>query len=559
MRGSSFLIERCAESPSFTPEDFSESDRAIAKTTRMFSSREVHPVSAKIESQEPGLMRRLLRNAGDMGLLMAEVPEEHGGLGLGHVAAAIIAENTTHQGSYVVAHVCHTGIGMLPVLCYGTPEQKARYLPRLANGETIGAYALTESEAGTDARAVRTVARLSSSGSHFELNGEKAFCTNGGIADIFTIFAKVEGSDGLSAFLVERGTPGFSVGREEAKMGILGSSTTPLVFDGARVPAANLLGKVGSGHRIAYNVLNAGRLRLAAACVGQMKRLMEECVPYARQRVQFGRPIAEFELVRHKIARAAIDLYLLESLVYRASGVIDEAISAGRLKQDEALSEFAIESSIAKVFGSEALFRAADDAVQLFGGYGFMRDYPVEQRFRDCRINRIFEGTNEIIRLTITNELMKGLSRVALPQGALRQGPFAHLALRAESLKRLAVHVAAVAAEKLGDQLKARQGVAATVADLAIAAYAFDSGVARAIKAAERGEGELSKRYAMTCEAWAADRIPHLAVDAMQALAVVAGSDNSLYEMHRDAVACMVPSQAVDVGQLYDAIAGQYY
>ncbi|MFH1829316.1 MAG: acyl-CoA dehydrogenase family protein [Pseudomonadota bacterium] len=532
-RGGDFLIRPCEGAHTFTPESFSGEERKAANVANAFLHDDVLPNSENIEEMKDGVLRSLLKHAADAGLVNAYIPESYGGKGLSQVACALIAENISLQGSFVVSQVSHTGIAMLPLVCYGKEAQKDRYLSKVASGEMILAYSLTEPEAGTDVRAIRTKAVLSNDGKHYTLNGEKAFCTNGGIADLFTVFAKIEGQKGLSAFLIERNTPGFNIGEEDQKMGILGSSTTPIILNNVKVPRSNVLGEEGRAHYIAYNVLNAGRLRLAASCVGQMKHLIRECTERAKARVQFAKPIAEFELIRHKIARMAMRTYVTESLVYRAARCIDAALTSGTMDLASALSEFSIEAAIAKVYGSEALFFSSDEAVQLFGGYGFMRKYSVEQRYRDCRINRIFEGTNEILRLFIAAELIKRAMKMRLPLlkrfeeiSAGLKGGFSSESItdQAEALKRLAIYVAGTAAQKFGEHLKERQSVMAAIADLTMESYAFDSAVARAISASKEVD-----HFKEICQAYAADRLPYIVLKARKALANIGlGDDKAL-------------------------------
>lgn len=577
--GASFLVEPCGSGLVFIPEQFSEEQRELGRTAERFSKGEVLPQRDRIEASEKGCVRSLLAKAGELGLLMAEIPEAFGGLGLSKVDAAIIAEHMTHEGSFTVAFLCHTGIGMLPLVYYGTPEQKAKYLPRLATGEMVGAYALTEPEAGSDALSARTSAVRSPDGSQYVLCGEKAYCTNGGIADLITLFAKV-GGDQFTAFLVEKGMPGVAIGHEEDKMGICGSSTTAILLADAQIPAANVLGDIGRGHRVALNTLNLGRFKLGAACLGSCKRMLEQMTAQANVRRQFGRPIGAFELIRQKIARAVCRTYVLESLVYRYAGALDAALApfdpasgADAAGIRGAIEEYSVEAAIAKVFGSEALSSVADEAVQLFGGAGYIRGYAVEQEYRDCRVDRIFEGTNEICRLlipaTIIRRMMAGrlplLQRFAEISGGLAAGfaatdpsaPFASLVEHVEGLKRIAVSVIGVALQGLGEKLKVRQAVVEAIADLVIESYAADSGVARAIAIHRAGDAQRAARAGAICEAWLAERAPILVARARQALINIAGGAVAECSPHLAELGRLIHPPVADTDRLLDAIAAR--
>lgn len=577
--GGGFLLDPCGSRATFIPGNLTEEQRELGRTAARFSREEALAITERIEAREAGLVSALLKKAGALGLLMAEIPEAFGGLGLGKVDATVIAESMTYQGSFSVAFLCHTGIGTLPLLHYGTDAQKAKYLPKLAMGEMIGAYALTESESGSDALAARTRAVLAPDGTHYLLNGEKVYCTNGGIADLITLFAKVDASK-FTAFLIEKGTPGMTIGHEEGKMGIHGSSTTAIILSDARVPVANVLGEIGRGHKIAFNTLNVGRFKLGAACTGSCKRLIESMAPQANSRRQFGKAIGRFELIRQKIARAAAETYLLESLVYRYAGdldaelrAIDKAAPDAAKRLHAAIEEHSIEAAIAKVYGSEVLGRIADEAVQLFGGAGFITGYFVEQAYRDCRVNRIFEGTNEICRLLIPATLVKRAmaKRIGLMErlgeilAGLKAGfapadpatPFVLLVDQVEALKRLGIYVAGVAVRKYGDKMAEHQAVVAAIADLFIEAYAFDSGVARAIAVERGGDGPRAKRYGAICEALLAERIPPLAARARQALIGIAGGDENEFTPYLKALSRLIAPPAVDVDRIYDGVAAR--
>ena len=403
--GGAFLITDAAPEDCFFPEDFTEEHRQIAQTTADFAINEVMPASDAIEAKDFAVTRRLIREASELGLASVDIPEEFGGLEMDKVSSAIVAENVGRHGSFSVAFSAHVGIGTLPIVWYGTAEQKKKYLPKLASGEFIGAYALSESTSGSDALNARTRAVLSADGTTYTLNGEKMWITNGGIADLYTVFAKcaVPGTneEKLTAFLIERETPGFSVGKEEHKLGIRGSSTCPLVLTNCAVPAANLLGEVGKGHRIALNILNIGRFKLGATVTGGAKSALNEAIRYAKERKAFGKAICEFGLIQQKIARCAAGIFAGEALCYRTIGTIDRALSGvgpgDTAEIQRRIEQYAVECSIVKVWASEMYSHVADEVVQIFAGYGYVEEYPAERHYRDARINRIFEaGTNEI-------------------------------------------------------------------------------------------------------------------------------------------------------------------
>src|SRR5437763_686107 len=503
-RGGSFLFDPVGARPFATPERFSDEQRQFFRTGTEFTRGEVVARRERFADHDIPMLRELIAKAGDLGLLGVDVPEEFGGLGLDKVTSMLVAESQAGEGSWATTFGAHTGIGTLPIVFFGTPEQKARYLPDLASGRKVAAYALSEAGSGSDALGAKTVARLSEDGTHYLVNGGKMWITNGGFADVYVVFLKVDG-DKFTAFIVERGTRGFTTGREEHKLGLRGSSTTPLIFDDARIPLENVLGEIGKGHKIAFNILNVGRLKLAAFAVGGMKWSLRCGVDYAAQRKQFGKSIAQFALIREKIARAAAQIYASESMTYRAAGAIDEAIG-GRSEPGEvmaAIEEYAIEASIMKVAGSEWMFQIIDDMLQIHGGNGFVTDYPIERAYRDNRVNRIFEGTNEINRLLIPGMIFKRAMKGEMPlmEAVTRleqeladprhfPAPVGRLAAErrgAEMAKRQLLFAAKWAAS-LGPSLEERQEVLAALADCAIEVYAMDSILGRTLENSEQAE-----------------------------------------------------------------------
>jgi alkylation response protein AidB-like acyl-CoA dehydrogenase len=477
--GGSFLIADTPPADVFTPEDFTEEHRAIARTAREFFDKEVAPNVEAIQHHEPGVAVATLRKGAELGLTAISIPEEYGGLALGITSAMIVAEQLARDGSYAAWHGGHAGIGTLPVVYYGTDAQKKKYLPRLATAELIGAYALSEPHAGSDALAARTRADLSADGTHYILNGQKMWITNGGAADLITVFAKI-GGEQFTAFLVERAFGGVSSGTEEKKMGIKGSSTTALYLDNVHVPVENVLGEIGRGHIIAFNILNVGRLKLGAFAIGGAKQVLADSAKYAKERVAFGHRIAEFGAIRHKLAEMAIRIYATESMVWRTVGLIapDESLKT--------IEEFAIECSIIKVWASEMLDYVVDEGVQIHGGYGYHQDYAVERAYRDSRINRIFEGTNEINRLLIPGMLFKRAMRGQLPLVAAAQKVMGEIlegappaGLVANS-KKIALLMMGLAYQRFQMQLEQQQEVLMLIADIIMEVYAMESAELRA-------------------------------------------------------------------------------
>src|SRR5713101_7367478 len=419
--GGSCLLESRRTDEVFTPEDFTEQQQLIGQTAEDFTINEILPNVEKMEHKDFSISRGLLKKAGELGLSGVEIPEAYGGLEMDKVTAAVIADHIAQYAGFATTWGAHSGIGLLPLVYFGTEEQKQKYLPRLAAGEIVGAYALSEATSGSDALNCRARVQLTPDGKHYLLNGEKMWITNAGFADLFTVFAKI-GGEKFTAFLVERDFPGFSIGGEEHKLGIRGSSTCPIILNDCKVPAENLLGDIGKGHIIAFNILNIGRFKLGAMCVGGGRVSLESAVAYAKQRKAFGKTIGDFGLVREKIANMATLIYVGESLVYRTVGMMDGALSevdksgGDAMKETrKAIEEYAVECSIIKVWASEMVDYVVDETLQIYGGYGFVEEYPAERAYRDARINRIVEGTNEINRLIITGFLLKRAMSGQLP------------------------------------------------------------------------------------------------------------------------------------------------
>jgi alkylation response protein AidB-like acyl-CoA dehydrogenase len=515
--GGSFLLEDRRPEEVFTPEDFTEEHRQIAATAAKFAKEEIMPAAEAVEAKEPGAVRGLLEKAGELGFLAADIPEEYGGLGMDKTSSAVIADQLSVLASYSTAFGAHVGIGTLPIVWFGTAEQKQKYLPKLATAEWVAAYALSEATSGSDAMNVRTRAVLTEDGQHYILNGEKMWITNCGIADLYTVFAKIDGEK-FSAFLVERTFAGVTVGAEEHKLGIRGSSTCPLVLSDCKVPVGNLLGEAGKGHHIAFNVLNVGRFKLGVACVGGARYALGEMIRYAKERTAFGRAIAEFGLIQRKISTSAARLYASESMAYRTIGMIDAALSA--LTESESkepkniqkkIEEYAVECSVLKVYASEAMGYVADELVATMGGYGYVEDYPAERVYRDARINRIFEGTNEINRLIVTGWLMKRALKGQLPllpaikklmdevmqPPSFDEGDGAGDALGAETeklaaVRKLALFAAGVASQKYMAGLEEQQEIMADLADAIAQVFALESCILRARKMAGNAKAKVA-------------------------------------------------------------------
>jgi alkylation response protein AidB-like acyl-CoA dehydrogenase len=517
VQGGSFLIEDRTTAEVFTPEDFTEEHRMIAETTRQFIDNEVIPRIDELEKHDWKLARELVKKAADLGLIGANIPEEYGGLGLDQTSGALVGENIGRCASFATTLGAESGIGLLPIIYFGTDAAKEKYLPKIASGEIITAYALTEAGSGSDAMAAKATARLSDDGTHYILNGEKMFITNGGFADIFIVFAKVDG-DKFTAFIVER-QEGLTPGAEEHKMGIKGSSTTPLVLADAKAPLENLLGEIGKGHKIAFNTLNIGRFKLGAMCIGGMKLMLHESIRYANERQQFGKSISSFGAIKSKLGEMAIRTWVGEAMIYRTLGMIEDAIgdTTDPNAKMRAIEEYSAECSIIKVALSEYCDFLADEMVQIYGGYGYSADYPAERAYRDSRINRIFEGTNEINRMLIPGRLMKSalsgqlallpaakalMDEILTPQMLGFDDDDELLAAEtklAKNAKKVGLMTLGTAAQKYMMKLGDQQEILLGVADIIMDAYAMESAILRAQKlAASQGEAAAARYIDMT-------------------------------------------------------------
>jgi len=546
--GGSFLLEERPTADVFTREDFSEQQQMIGQTTEEFAINEILPQADKMEQKDFSISRALLKKARDLGLAGVEIPEAYGGLEMDKVTAAIIADHIAKYAGFGTTWGAHSGIGLLPIVYFGTEEQKQKYLPRLASGDTVGAYCLSEATSGSDALNCRARAVLSEDGSHYLLNGEKMWITNAGFADLFTVFAKIDGEK-FSAFLVERTFPGLSIGAEEHKMGIRGSSTCPVILNDCKVPVENLLGEIGKGHIIAFNILNIGRFKLGAMCVGGARVSIEHAVAYAKQRKAFGKTIGDFGLVREKIANMATLIYVGESLVYRTVGMMDVLLSEidsaspdAAKERRKAIEEYAVECSILKVWGSEMIDYVVDEVMQIHAGYGFVEEYPAERAYRDARINRIFEGTNEINRLIITGFLLKRAMSGQLPLmpaikklmdevlsgpsiGEEIEGPLADERKLVAQAKKLGLFIAGSATQKYMMTIQDQQEVMGAIADMTIEIYAMESAVLRAQKIVEqKGEAAAALPIAMA-RVYLTDALEKIEAAAKKVIADVAEGD----------------------------------
>ncbi len=544
IQGGEFLIKESNALETFTPEDFNEEQQMVMEMCQQFLDAEIYPIVEQIDKQEEGLMQSLMVKAGEQGLLSTAFPEQYGGLGKDFITATIVNEGLGGGHSFSVAIAAHTGIGSLPILYFGTEEQKLKYIPKLASGEFKGAYGLTEPNSGSDALSAKTTATLSTDGKHYLLNGQKCWITNGGFADVYTVFAKIDGTQ-FTAFIVERGFEGFTQGPEEHKMGIKGSSTVQLYFQDCKVPVENVLGEIGKGHIIAFNILNIGRLKLCAATLGGAKRATTTTVQYANTREQFKMPIAKFGAIRHKLAEMAIRMWVCESALYRTSKWIDtkehELLESGETFAKALLGaaeEFAIECAMLKVFGSEVLDFVVDEGVQVHGGNGFSDEYLISKAYRDSRINRIYEGTNEINRLLTVDMMLKRAMKgkldlmtpamnvqkelMSIPDfGSEDEMPFAKEIKYINNFKKAILMVAGAAVQKLMMQLEKEQEVLMNIADMAIETFHCESALLRVMKmTANNNEkaaicADIMKTYLYD----AADKINKAGKDALNSFA----------------------------------------
>ena len=552
-RGGAFLITSCRPEDVFTPADFSDDQRLIGQTAEEFVQKEVMPAVPELEAhKDEHLMAQMLKQAGEIGLLGGGIPEAYGGSGLDKISAAILAEKLAGYGSFAVSHGGHSGIGTVPIVYFGTEEQKKKYLPKIATGELLSCYCLSEPQAGSDSMASRTRAVLSPDGKNYILNGQKMWITNGGFADVYVVFAKIDGEK-FSCFIVERGTPGFTAGAEEKKMGIKGSSTTPIFFENSPVPKENLLHEAGRGHVVAFNTLNAGRFSLGAYCIGGAKKILEASSKYSKERTAFGKRLCDFGLIKAKLGEMAIQIYAIESEVYRTAGIIEAAVSspdAGNDKTKQAmqvLEEYAIESSISKVAGSEMVDYVVDEGVQIFGGYGFHEDYPVARAYRDSRVNRIFEGTNEINRMLIIQMLMKRALGGVLPliPAAMKlgeevlagpsfeeapTGPFAEEEKSLEQAKKIFLLASGTAMQKFREQLAEQQEIVASLANIVMDVYAMESTLRRAQKASA-ARGEAAGVMGDAARAFIYDAMDRVEKDARTALTATAEGDTLITQL----------------------------
>jgi len=585
--GGGFVLERSDLQQICIPEDFTSEQRLILESAEQFLEAELAPNDHQIEGLDYQLTVELMRKAGEQGFLSADIPEQYGGLGLDKISTTLLAETLARSSSFALSVGAHTGIGTLPIVFFGSNEQKQKYLPLLASGEKIAAYCLTEPASGSDALGAKTTARLSDDGKHYILNGSKIFITNAGFADVFIVYAKVDG-DKFTAFIVEREYEGFSVGPEEQKMGIKGSSTCPLYFEDVHVPVENVLGEIGKGHLIAFNILNIGRFKLGAACLGACKEAIELAATYSNVRKQFNTPLSSFPLIGGKLADMNIYSYVTESVVYRTAGLIDANLSAiaqsynesnGTNASDDAakaidsdvaagrqsakaIGEYAIECSIVKVFASEALDLVSDEAVQIHGGYGFIKEYKVERIYRDARINRIFEGTNEINRLLIPGTLIKKAMRGELPllerieqlQAELlepsvpiaSEGPLATEGHRIEQAKKLFLMLGGAAVQRYGTKLEAEQEILSLLANMMIGIYAMESAYLRAVKRISLGlDADDRSLASFMTKVYVQEAMEQLESDARQAIVRMETGD--MQRMQLSIVKRLMKSTLTDV------------
>ena len=551
-RGGSFLITSTSPEDVFTPADLTDDQRLIGQTAEEFVQKEILPNVPELEAHKEGLMAQMVKKAGEIGLLGGAIPEEYGGSGLDKISATVLAEKLAGYASFAVSHGGHAGIGTIPIVYFGTEAQKKKYLPKIASGELLSCYCLSEPQAGSDSLAARTRAVLSPDGKNWILNGQKMWITNGGFADVYVVFAKVDGEK-FSCFIVERGTPGFSAGAEEKKMGIRGSSTTPIFFENSPVPKENLLHEIGRGHIVAFNTLNVGRFSLGAYCLGGSKEALKASSKYSKERTAFGKSLKDFGLIKTKLGEMAIRIYAVESMIYRSAGMIEAAVSSpapGSDKTQQAmqvLEEYAIESSISKVMGSETVDYCVDEGVQIFGGYGFHEDYPVARAYRDSRVNRIFEGTNEINRMLIIQMLIKRsmagilplipaamkLAEEVLAGPSFEEGPTGAFAEEERSLaqaKKIFLLAAGTAMQKFREGLAEQQEIVASLANIAMDVYAMESSLRRAQKALT-ARGESASVMGDAARAFVYDAMDRIEKEGRTALAASADGDTLVTQL----------------------------
>ncbi|OAH58373.1 acyl-CoA dehydrogenase [Domibacillus aminovorans] len=547
-RGGSFLIEEVAYHSIFTPEDFSDEQKMIAKTTEDYVSGSVLPELPYLEKHEFDRTVKLLQEAGELGLLAADVPEEYGGLNLDKVSSALIAEKMAVAGGFSLSHGAHVGIGTLPIVLFGNEEQRHTYLPDLAMGKRFAAYALTEPGSGSDALGAKTTARLNEAGTHYVLNGEKQWITNSAFADVFIVYAKINGEQ-FSAFIVEKGYPGVSTGAEEEKMGIKSSSTRTLILSDAEVPVGNLLGEAGRGHVIAFNILNIGRYKLGVGTVGSAKRALDISLKYANERQQFKTKIANFNLIKEKFGTMSSKVYAAESAIYRTVGYFEEQM--GALSEEErkdgkkvalSIAEYAIECSLCKFFGTEVLDYVVDEGVQIHGGYGFMEEYEISRMYRDARINRIFEGTNEINRLLVPGTFVKKAFKGELPLFEKAQAlqdelmmlmpeevgdtVLAQEKMLVKNAKKIALLAAGLAVQKYGKALEVEQEVLVNIADLVNLVYAMESAVLRTEKAIEKFGEKKSNQKVLYTQIFCQEAFNEIEAHAKETLVAIESGDS---------------------------------
>ena len=577
--GGSFLIQDTPPQDVFTPEDLSDEQKMMGKVTREFVEADVKPKAEQIEHQDWDLTVKLFRKAGELGLLSVDLPTKYGGLGLDLITSVVIAEQLIEGGSFAISVFDHVGIGSLPIAWFGNAEQKARYLPLLATGAKIGSYALTEPGSGSDALAAKTKAVLSPDGKFYILSGTKQFITNAAFADLYITYAKVDG-DKFSAFIIDRDTPGATLGAEEKKMGIKGTSTRSVILDNAKVPVENLLYEVGKGHKVAFDILNIGRFKLAAGCLGTCKVALRESVKYAKQRTQFGKPIASFGLIQKKLAEMAIRTYVAESIVYRTGGLIEAILSgidqgseAAGLQAAKGVEEYAVECSINKVYVSEALDYVADETVQIFGGYGYVADFPAERIYRDARINRIFEGTNEINRLLIPATLFRRALQGRLPlliaaqrlmadllsyspgQDEAPKGLLGDQVRMLQLSKKIALMVSGAAVQKYRETLQEQQEILGILSDLAIELFAMESALLRTLKSAARDGEAASEAKSDMVKVYFNDAFGRIELLAKEALASMEEGDTLRTQL--SALKKLTRSTPINTTRLRRAIAGR--